>query len=87
VPFDKIKIDRCFISGLADGDDSQAIAGLASNLGIMTTAEGVETQQQLQQVKLMGCTEMQGFLFCPPRRVEEIAELLWPWVAKKALLA
>jgi diguanylate cyclase (GGDEF)-like protein/PAS domain S-box-containing protein len=90
-PFDKIKIDRCFISGLADGDDSraivQAIAGLASNLGIMTTAEGVETQQQLQQVKFLGCTEMQGFLFCPPRRVEEIAQLLWPWVAKKALLA
>ena len=43
-PFDKIKIDRCFISGLADGDDSVAIvlaiAGLAKNLGIATTAEG-----------------------------------------------
>jgi diguanylate cyclase (GGDEF)-like protein len=90
-PFDKIKIDRCFISGLADGEDSraivQAIAGLARNLGIMTTAEGVETQQQLQQVKFLGCTEMQGFLFSPPRRVEEIAQLLWPWVAKKALPA
>ncbi len=89
-PFDKIKIDRCFVSGLADRDDSraivQAIAGLAKNLGIMTTAEGVETQQQLQQVKFLGCTEMQGFLFSPPRRVDEIAQLLWPWIAKKALM-
>jgi diguanylate cyclase (GGDEF)-like protein len=78
-PFDKIKIDRCFISGLADGDDSVAIvlaiAGLAKNLGIMTTAEGVETQAQLQQVRALGCTEMQGFLFSPPRRLEEIAKL------------
>jgi EAL domain-containing protein (putative c-di-GMP-specific phosphodiesterase class I) len=78
-PFDKIKIDRCFISGLADGDDSVAIvlaiAGLAKNLGIMTTAEGVETQAQLQQVRALGCTEMQGFLFSPPQRLEEIAKL------------
>ena len=90
-PFDKIKIDRCFISGLADGEDSraivQAIADLARNLGITTTAEGVETQQQLQQVKLLGCTEMQGFLFSPPCRIEEIAQTFWPRVAIKALMA
>jgi EAL domain-containing protein (putative c-di-GMP-specific phosphodiesterase class I) len=53
----------------------------------MTTAEGVETQQQLQQVKFLGCTGMQGSLFSPPRRVEEIARLLWPRVAKKTLMA
>ena len=90
-PFDKIKIDRCFISGLADGEDSraivQAIAGLARTLGIMTTAEGVETQQQLEQIKFFGCTEMQGYLFSPPRRVEDIARLLRPRVAKRALIA
>ncbi len=90
-PFDKIKIDRSFIGGLTDGEDSraivQAIAGLARNLGIMTTAEGVETQQQLQQVRFLGCTEMQGYLFSPPRRVEEIARLLRPRVAKRALIA
>jgi predicted signal transduction protein with EAL and GGDEF domain len=70
-PFDKIKIDRCFISGLAAGDDSVAIvlaiAGLARHLGIATTAEGIETKQQLQQVKALGCSEMQGFLFSPPQ--------------------
>jgi EAL domain-containing protein (putative c-di-GMP-specific phosphodiesterase class I) len=78
-PFDKIKIDRCFISGLATGDDSVAIvlaiAGLAKHLGISTTAEGVETKQQLQQVKALGCSEMQGFLFSPPRRIEEVTQL------------
>jgi diguanylate cyclase (GGDEF)-like protein len=90
-PFDKIKIDRCFISGLGDGEDAraivQAIAGLAKNLGILTTAEGVETKQQLNQVMLLGCTEMQGFLFSPPRRIEELAPMLWPQVARKALIA
>jgi diguanylate cyclase (GGDEF)-like protein len=79
-PFDKIKIDRCFISGLATGDDSVAIvlaiAGLARHLGIATTAEGVETKQQLQQVKALGCSEMQGFLFSPPRRIDEVTQML-----------
>jgi EAL domain-containing protein (putative c-di-GMP-specific phosphodiesterase class I) len=86
-PFDKIKIDRCFISGLADGDDSVAIvlaiAGLAKNLGIATTAEGVETKQQLQQVKALGCSEMQGFLFSPPRRIEDLLPLLRSRLEKK----
>jgi diguanylate cyclase (GGDEF)-like protein len=78
-PFDKIKIDRCFISGLATGDDSvaivMAIAGLARHLGISTTAEGVETKQQFQQVKALGCSEMQGFLFSPPRPIAEVTQL------------
>jgi PAS domain S-box-containing protein len=90
-PFDKIKIDRCFTSGLGDGEDAraivQAIAGLARNLGIMTTAEGVETEQQLEQVRFLGCTEMQGYLFSPPRRVEVIRRLLRPRVVKRALRA
>jgi EAL domain-containing protein (putative c-di-GMP-specific phosphodiesterase class I) len=87
-PFDKIKIDRCFISGLATGDDSVAIvlaiAGLAKHLGIATTAEGVETRQQLQQVKALGCSEMQGFLFSPPRRNDEVAQLFRTRLDKEA---
>ena len=87
-PFDKIKIDRCFISGLATGDDSVAIvlaiAGLAKHLGIATTAEGVETKQQLQQVRALGCSEMQGFLFSAPRRNEEIMQLLRTRVDQEA---
>jgi diguanylate cyclase (GGDEF)-like protein len=87
-PFDKIKIDRCFINDLAPGHDSGAIvlaiAGLARNLGIITTAEGVETEQQLEQVKALGCTEMQGFLFSPPQHQSELADLLQPRPLKRA---
>jgi diguanylate cyclase (GGDEF)-like protein/PAS domain S-box-containing protein len=90
-PFDKIKIDRCFISGLATGDDSVAIvlaiAGLAKHLGIATTAEGVETRQQLQQVKALGCSEMQGFLFSAPRPIDEVTQLLRSRVDRDAAFA
>ena len=60
-----------FISGLPDDDDSvaivRAVAGLADNLNMTTTAEGVETAEQLEQVRALGCTEMQGYLFSRPR--------------------
>jgi len=80
-PFDKIKIDRCFVTDLSRaGDDSlailRAVAGLGTSLGIATTAEGVETEEQLARVRQEGCTEMQGFLFSPPVPVGEIARLL-----------
>jgi diguanylate cyclase (GGDEF)-like protein len=81
-PFDKIKIDRCFISGLPDADDSlaivRAIAGLAASLSIATTAEGVETQEQLEQVRLLGCSEIQGFVFSRPRPAADISRFLSP---------
>jgi diguanylate cyclase (GGDEF)-like protein len=69
-PFDKIKIDRSFIGDLAEKAESdaivQAITGLANRLQITTTAEGVETQEQLAKVEALGCTEMQGFLYSRP---------------------
>jgi diguanylate cyclase (GGDEF)-like protein len=75
-PFSKIKIDRSFIAGLADKKESRAIvravSDLAQNLSMEVTAEGVETDQQLEQVKLLGCTEMQGYLFSRPMPAEEI---------------
>lgn len=78
-PFDKIKIDRSFVHSL-DGDDSVAIVtvivGLARSLKMTTTAEGVETLQQLKWVTALGCTEMQGFLFSPPRPAAEIERFL-----------
>jgi EAL domain-containing protein (putative c-di-GMP-specific phosphodiesterase class I) len=81
-PFDKIKIDRCFISGLSENDDSvaivQAVANLAVSLRMTTTAEGVETQEQLEIVLRLGCGEVQGFLFSAPRPAEEIVRLLAP---------
>ena len=81
-PFDKIKIDRCFINGLPEADDSlaivRAVTGLAGSLHMTTTAEGVETQRQLEQVRLLGCTEIQGFIFSRPRPAVEIARFLTP---------
>ena len=69
-PFDKIKIDRSFVKDIADGVGSlnivRAVAAMANGLGMTTTAEGVETKEQLDTVRAEGCTEMQGFLFSRP---------------------
>ncbi|MGI4945325.1 MAG: putative bifunctional diguanylate cyclase/phosphodiesterase [Janthinobacterium lividum] len=79
-PFDKIKIDRMFICDVLDRVSSgaivRAIAGLGASLGIATTAEGVETQEQLLRLRLDGCTEAQGYLFSRPVPVSEIGALL-----------
>lgn len=75
-PFNKIKIDRSFINGMSEEDDSlaivRAVSGLAKNLGMITTAEGVETERQMQQVRALGCTEMQGYLFSPPVKAQDL---------------
>ena len=69
-PFDKIKIDRSFMQGLGEEQDSlaivKAVIGLGQSLGMSTTAEGVETEEQLAAVRAQGCNEVQGFLFSPP---------------------
>ena len=90
-PFDKIKIDRCFVADLSDADEDalailRAVAGLGLSLGIATTAEGVETMEQLQKVREEGCTEMQGYLFSPPGPIQQIARL-FPTEAKVARIA
>jgi diguanylate cyclase (GGDEF)-like protein len=80
-PFDRIKIDRSFIKdihGAGSLNIVRAVAALAKGLGMETTAEGVETQQQRDTVKAEGCTEMQGFLFSKPRPECEIADLYFP---------
>jgi diguanylate cyclase (GGDEF)-like protein len=78
-PFDKIKIDRSFIEDLSNGAEPlaivHAVAGLAKCLNMISTAEGVETQQQLDQLNSVGCTEMQGYLFSRARPAGEIAQL------------
>lgn len=76
-PFDKIKIDRSFIKDLSERSDADvivaAVADLSRNLGMVTTAEGVETEAQRAQVLAAGYTEMQGFLFSAARPAEELA--------------
>jgi diguanylate cyclase (GGDEF)-like protein len=87
-PFDKIKIDRSFINGMAEGASARgiirAVAALANGLGMTTTAEGVETQQQRDAVKMEGCTEMQGFLFSKPLTDREMKQLLQSVPARAA---
>ena len=66
-PFDKIKIDRSFVSDLESREDCRAIVsaviGLAQNLGMVTLAEGVEDDAQLEQLRREGCSMVQGWLF------------------------
>jgi diguanylate cyclase (GGDEF)-like protein len=79
-PFDKIKIDRSFISELATRADSMAIVravtGLGKSLGIVTTAEGVETEAQFDLLRREGCTQAQGYLFSQPRPAAEVNTML-----------
>jgi len=79
-PFDKIKIDQSFVHELASRGDSMAIiravTGLGKNLGIATTAEGVETNEQLALLRAEGCTEVQGYLFSKPRPAADVEDML-----------
>jgi diguanylate cyclase (GGDEF)-like protein/PAS domain S-box-containing protein len=79
-PFDKIKIDQSFVHELASRGDSMAIVravtGLGRSLGISTTAEGVETTEQLALLRTEGCTEVQGYLFSAPRPAAEVENML-----------
>jgi diguanylate cyclase (GGDEF)-like protein len=78
-PFDKIKIDRSFIQDLMSGAEPlaivHAIAGLAKSLNMISTAEGVETKQQLEALQALGCIEMQGYLFSQARPPAEIVQM------------
>jgi diguanylate cyclase (GGDEF)-like protein len=79
-PFDKIKIDRCFVKDIAGAAGSssivQAIVNIAAASNMTTTAEGVETLPQMELLRELGCTEMQGYLFSPAIPSAEIQQLL-----------
>ena len=79
-PFDRIKIDQSFIRDLSLNEESMAIlravVGLGSGLNIVTTAEGVETKNQLEILRTEGCTDVQGYFFSPPKSAAEIKSLL-----------
>lgn len=78
-PFDRLKIDRMFVSDL--GHDAQSativstVANLATSFGLESTAEGVETEEQLKLVSLAGCTSAQGYFFGRAVPAEEVAGL------------
>jgi diguanylate cyclase (GGDEF)-like protein/PAS domain S-box-containing protein len=78
-PFDKIKIDRCFVSDISETDGSssivQAVVNIAAALHMTTTAEGVETEAQRELLRRLGCNEMQGYLFSAPKPAAQVRPL------------
>jgi diguanylate cyclase (GGDEF)-like protein/PAS domain S-box-containing protein len=90
-PFDKIKIDRCFVDDIAEPVGSfcivQAVVNIAAARNMTTTAEGVETKQQLELLRRLGCAEMQGHLFSKARPAAEIKQLLFSHQQKSEAMA
>jgi EAL domain-containing protein (putative c-di-GMP-specific phosphodiesterase class I) len=90
-PFDKIKIDRCFIHDIAEtgGTSSivKAVVDIAAARDMITTAEGVETEQQRDMLRALGCSEMQGWLFSPARTAADIRQLFGAHRDKSAAVA
>jgi diguanylate cyclase (GGDEF)-like protein len=78
--FDKIKIDRSFVQSLKDQEESakivHAILGLGKSLGVMTTAEGIETKENLSWLAEQGCTNGQGYLFGAPMSANAVGHML-----------
>jgi len=90
-PFDKIKVDRTFVSDLAAGTEHvvivQAVVSIARALGMTTTAEGVETRGQQEFLAALGCDEAQGYLFSAPVPIEQVPKLIAEWEAARTLAA
>jgi len=85
LPFTEVKIDRCFVVDLPHAHDSRlivrTITDLAHGLGLVATAEGVETVEQLRAVRELGCDVVQGFLVAPPLDPDEL--ISWNEAFKK----
>ena len=79
LPIDYLKIDRSFINKIADRSDdleiASAIISMANSLSLKTIAEGVETQEQADLLKALGCHQMQGYLISKPLPEEKVVEL------------
>ncbi|GJD50176.1 hypothetical protein OPKNFCMD_2913 [Methylobacterium crusticola] len=90
-PFDRIKVDRSFVTGLGTGAQHTAIVraviDIARNLGMRTTAEGIETPEQHRQLAALGCDEVQGYLFSRPVPVAEVRPLIARWRVNGSLAA
>jgi diguanylate cyclase (GGDEF)-like protein len=87
-PFDKLKIDRAFIEDLSRGQDAlaivRAVTAMAKSFGMATTAEGVETAEQMEQVRELGCTEVQGYYIGRPQPLTDVSRLLEAYVPPRA---
>jgi diguanylate cyclase (GGDEF)-like protein/PAS domain S-box-containing protein len=87
-PFDRIKIDRSFIHEMLSNNESAAIisavVALSQRLGIMTTAEGVETEEQMARIQAEGCNTVQGFWIGRPAPAAEVARYFHQGVEEMA---
>jgi EAL domain-containing protein (putative c-di-GMP-specific phosphodiesterase class I) len=79
-PFDKIKVDRSFVTGVDQNRGSlaiiRAVIGLGTALGLSVIAEGVETEAELEVLRREKCAEIQGYLLSRPVPVEELPEVM-----------
>jgi diguanylate cyclase (GGDEF)-like protein len=80
LPFDRIKIDRSFVSSMLDNAESaaivSAIAGLGASLDVPITAEGIEDDKVIDKLKALGCTKGQGWYFGQPMNIDQVRALL-----------
>ncbi|MBL0086686.1 MAG: EAL domain-containing protein [Ideonella sp.] len=80
MPISHIKVDRCFVTGLLEGGESEAIVravlAMARSLGMRVTAEGVESVEQARALKAMACDSLQGYYFSRPVSADDIPALL-----------
>jgi len=83
VPFHSLKVDRSFVVGMPNNQDSLAIArsviSLARALRLLVAAEGVETAEQAAQLRQLDCDQMQGYLFSKPLPPKLVAAFLKQW--------
>ena len=90
-PFDKIKIDQSFVRDAATRPDCLAIvksvASLGQSLGMSTTAEGVETEEQLKLIREMGCNDVQGYYYSRPVPCGDVAGLLGKFNSSQLIIA
>lgn len=85
LPFDELKVDRSFVNNMTERRDSRkivaAVVGLGQSLGLTTTAEGVETHEQAEKLRWMGCDLCQGWLFgeaMPAHALRGAITRTWP---------
>jgi diguanylate cyclase (GGDEF)-like protein len=90
-PFDKIKVDRTFVSDLAEGTEQvvivQAVVSIARALGLTTTAEGVEVGFQRDYLAALGYDEAQGYLFSPAVPIDQVPAVIAEWSNGEASIA
>lgn len=79
-PIDAVKVDRAFIGAMPQDANAvsmtRAVIAVAHSLHLRAVAEGVETEEQARYLRIQGCDEMQGYLFCAPVPPEQVLELL-----------